>query len=280
MSKLLNLIILASKYSPIEKPQTIKEKIEQINKLYDIIPFFSNENNSMLFIMAVSFAIPVYSTRMISHGLNHIVDVLYNCKLLLSNWKDNIIITDEMKKIIFLVALFHDYSDSKYDKYGIHELALKKWLRENINEDADMIYKIIYNISFSKEKKNRDLDPTFSWDYIFPNQNDMIIRHVVSDADKLAAIGTNGIIRCIYYNFERYFEENPELSFDKLSYKQYIELYRNDVLIYVDKLFLINKEYIFTLAGKIYGEMYEKEMIGDRENLLDFIHVLENYIPK
>ncbi|KAK3240629.1 hypothetical protein CYMTET_49540 [Cymbomonas tetramitiformis] len=66
--------------------------------------------------------------------------------------------------------------------------------------EAELILKIIDNVSYSKEVK-RGLDT-------FDSESALAARNVVSDADKIEAIGVKGLERCA--DFAR--EMNPSAS--------------------------------------------------------------------
>ena len=62
-------------------------------------------------------------------------------------------------------------------------------------ETTIMIQKIMLNVSYSREKKNL-MDPL--------EGKTLYFRNVVSDADKIDAIGLGGLMRCFSYQVEMY----------------------------------------------------------------------------
>ena len=89
------------------------------------------------------------------------------------------------KKMLTTIAMLHDVCDHKYPNSIIKD-ELLKFININFTE-AKMIIKIIDNISFSNERNGlREKLPEYYENYLI----------AVSDADKLEALGINGIKRC------------------------------------------------------------------------------------
>lgn len=75
---------------------------------------------------------------------------------------------------------------------------VEHFVEANYPKDAQLILEIIKNVSFSTEKKLRQQgDPLNIWKQ---TMGDMVyLSHVVSDADKLEALGKIGYQRCLGY---------------------------------------------------------------------------------
>jgi HD superfamily phosphodiesterase len=93
---------------------------------------------------------------------------------------------------LLLAALCHDIVDSKYKELSIDRKELEEYLLIAVNNDSkkqERILNIIDNISWSKEVKGlrKPMD----------SEMDQYLLNVVSDADRLEAIGDVGVQRCI-----------------------------------------------------------------------------------
>lgn len=115
----------------------------------------------------------------------------------------------DIHKIILLVAWFHDVNDHKYSTPTTRKQMLDALediiTRFNLNITVDKTVNIIERISFSKEMKG-----TGDWLQLL-EEDGMIIRDIVSDADKLYAIGKIGYKRCYEYGYEKMGYREPEL---------------------------------------------------------------------
>lgn len=192
-----------------------------------------------------------YKDRDYSHDYNHVFKV-YNIANKIA--KNERIINKRQLLIIKCASLFHDVWDNKYVKSKkekeILQLELRKDL-ENIKiskEEIDDIYEIIENISYTKEKKQR-------------NKNERIylkrinkLREIVSDSDKIESTGKEGIIRIIEY--ERMIKENESVMY---YIKKVKDLYKNRILD------IIENDYIRTKSGK---EII-KERMKDMESIIN-----------
>lgn len=121
-----------------------------------------------------------------------------------------------------IAALLHDIVDHKYcypelileKSYGEKRKDLEDFL-ESINIPEYWIKRIIIwisNISYSYESK-----------YGYPQipKEDIKFRNILSDADKLDSLGSNGIIRCVeYYKFKNPTSTEIQL---KTHVKEFIE---------------------------------------------------------
>lgn len=181
-----------------------------------------------------------------SHDINHHVKVFVNAISILKKMKAHNFFTDynynRLVTMIIFASLLHDAIDSKYPT----DLEMKKkevanFLYAKCSADFHNIQWIIDNISYSKEKKNG-----------YPVQYDPVVqfaRDIVSDADKLEAIGEVGIYRC------RKFSEaqNPNLSSDEIE-KLVVEHCH-------DKLLKLKDFYIRTGPGKDFAHMLHNQIV-------------------
>lgn len=117
-----------------------------------------------------------------SHNFEHAIKV-YNNAMIIS--KD----TNYDKTIIMYAALLHDVCDHKYPE-SIPFEDLVKFIRDNIPTKADIVIDLINNVSFSKEVANKRAK--------FEEPYNTIL-DIISDADRLEALGEIGITRCIEY---------------------------------------------------------------------------------
>lgn len=174
--------------------------------------------------------------------------------------------TKDFKKLVELCALIHDVNDHKYKdhlKIGvISKMISTVYSKGFVKEHMDMIFKIIPSISYTTEK--RGLAKYLPYFY-------QIVRDVVSDADKLTAVGTEGIKRCALYTIEKNEGEKEISKLCALVMKHYNE-----------KLSILCPHYIRTLPGRMMAIEKQKEMdkIIREERLTTLIKNILNEKPK
>lgn len=95
---------------------------------------------------------------------------------------------------MILVAWLHDVADHKYDQTGEWQQRVKEFLNEQQVADPTAAWNAIEAISFSNEIK---LGTKYYEKILSPYW--LHVRNVVSDADKLEALGAEGAIRCAQY---------------------------------------------------------------------------------
>jgi hypothetical protein len=154
------------------------------------------------------------------------------------------------RDLICVVAWCHDVNDSKYATDN-NKLALDNFLHLLYNscpqfrtlydgeEDkfvADINTTINY-ISYSKEVKLFGHLKPARWHELLP-ENLVVVRNIVSDADKIESLGITGFTRCFEYSRHK----NPELA-DCKHYQHVVDHYN-------DKLCHLYDHYIVTEAGK------------------------------
>lgn len=168
------------------------------------------------------------------------------------------------------IAWLHDVSDHKYDdEEGNLQKGLELFLGNFVNKinesgildsadseiknlfDDKILMNIIERISFSKEKKNGSKD----WESKMTKMG-IYVRNIVSDADKLDAIGLFGLERCREYTIERYEKKNPELELTGEELFVLKDMFDH----YHEKLKLLGSDYIRTDVGKEMAVPLDQEM--------------------
>jgi hypothetical protein len=205
-----------------------------------------------------------YKTRDKSHDWNHVLDVKNN-SLMLMKFHD---FTEEQINIVTTAALGHDIWDHKYFD---SDDEINKLKSEFIDVLLDHNYTIgnilsiitiIDNISFSKEYKLRNEKKTIDLD-----DDILILRNIVSDADKLESVGEKGIKRMIDYRIHK---DNTHILEDVQQH------FKNKLSL------LVKDNYIITPCAKNLAILRLREMeniINDNLILQDFInnYILYNY---
>lgn len=98
------------------------------------------------------------------------------------------------------VAWLHDIADHKYDHDGTLKQRLDEFGYKNI-PNYEEIKKVIEYVSYSSENKAILAGTPLDYDSLLTPYY-ALVRHIVSDADKLEAIGKVGIKRAIEYTTE------------------------------------------------------------------------------
>lgn len=178
-----------------------------------------------------------------SHGLEHMKKVRDNA-LEINRQLDQPTTAYDVS----LVSLLHDVADHKYDPDGQLREKTIRWLYSN-HTNGDTVMKVIDAISFSKEKKlgkrwfEAETDGTGTG--LSPYW--VKIRDIVSDADKLEALGNVGGERCVQYA-----EEHGITGHDATMH-----LFQH----MLDKLLLLKDEYIVTEPGKKMAQEKHDELV-------------------
>ncbi|AYV78160.1 MAG: metal dependent phosphohydrolase [Edafosvirus sp.] len=196
-----------------------------------------------------------------SHGFNHMKTVAMIAIDILEQEIDRMQITDNEKinkyiEMVIIVALLHDVADHKYDKDGKIKKNIINFLNKTVPDDAELITDIIDRISYSKENKAIKNNEKLDWEEKL-GQDGLFIRNIVSDADKLEAIGKKGIDRCVEYT--------KVIDGNNLSE---IEINKKVVEHAKEKLLRLKDEFIRTPSGKEMAEPLHNEMILELNNLI------------
>lgn len=130
-----------------------------------------------------------------SHNHVHMKNVVANSFNIIDNdeeIRNKIVIFPEIIKLVVIVGWLHDIRDHKYPN-SISQEELENFILTIQPDNLKIICKMIDNISWSKEAKGlRKLLPE-------PYQT---VLDIVSDADRLEALGKIGIERCEIFTRE------------------------------------------------------------------------------
>jgi hypothetical protein len=140
----------------------------------------------------------VNSTKIFEDSHNHIhmkkvvansFEIIDNDKELREKIYSNYLIV----RLVMIVGWLHDVRDHKYPN-SITQEELENFIKTIDLDNFEIINKLIQNISWSKEAKGQR--EKFEEPY-------QTILDIVSDADRLEALGINGIKRCETFTKER-----------------------------------------------------------------------------
>jgi HD superfamily phosphodiesterase len=200
-----------------------------------------------------TFVTEICKDRDETHGRNHMWKIS-RLSIYIANNEGHI--KKNILEDILIVAWLHDVADHKYCEFTNLEQILENFL---IEFDKGKLYKnIIDRISYSKEVTNGSSD----WNKIIGIEG-IIIRNIVSDADKIDALGENGIRRCIEYGFHKYKHATTEEMIQRVKDHAH------------EKILLLRDKYIKTSIGKKIAEKEHQDTIDILANLNDFF--IKNY---
>ena len=199
-----------------------------------------------------SFTAGACDGRDATHGLQHMEEVCRGALLIAA--------LEGLDKALWprviLVALLHDVADHKYDRDGAMSALVAKHIRECIGEFAGLfdgareqdVLVAIAAISYSTEARRgmrwfeKELaDPRW-----------VAVRDVVSDADKLCAIGGDGLERCLEYAL------SPTAGHHFTSSADVVKEVRAHA---EEKLLRLKDAFIVTRAGKHLAAPKHDEMV-------------------
>jgi len=179
-----------------------------------------------------------------SHGLNHMLHVTMNAHQILQN-DDNDLFEESLGETylyISIVAMLHDVPDHKYDLDGTLHTQVFEFVRDKIifdTEKAQFIMDIIDHLSFSKENKAIQSGNPINYVEVLGDFG-AYIRDIVSDADKLEALGEIGLYRCIEFTKHTYKEKYGKEISNKLLKQKVIEHANEKLLRLKDEFFRTN----------------------------------------
>jgi len=177
-----------------------------------------------------------------THGVVHVTWVTFNSAILV---RDRELVQERYLKML-CAAMLHDVLDAKYilkvgGSVDAVTASMKTLLMELLSSEEGVteVLDIAENTSFSKEKKGllKELPPLVQE-----------LRNVVSDGDKLEAIGFDGIARS--YMFQEVFKPGD-------SHANWL---KDTVEHCYEKLLLLREHYIRTPEGKELGLALQSEM--------------------
>lgn len=195
------------------------------------------------------FVTKVCEGRDESHGRNHMHKISRLSMYIAANEG---IGKNELLDDILVVSWLHDVNDHKYNNDDQAKL-LDEFLTLNFIEKKHYYMNIIERISYSKEVKYGSTN----WIHEL-GEKGVLIRNIVSDADKIDALGENGIRRCIEFGFHI----NPNASKE-----EHIQRVTNHAQ---EKLLKILDNYIRTETGKRLAKDEHSGMIEILEDLNSF----------
>jgi HD superfamily phosphodiesterase len=175
-----------------------------------------------------------------SHGYEHMKQVFKNSQEICARLcTEGDTIGADIISWIAIVAWLHDVADHKYDKDGVLKDKVTKFVYEQVvdKEDAKYVLMCIDMVSFSKEKK----EGMKYYEKILPEKF-ILVRNIVSDADKLEALGNIGLERCETYTRHTAEEKNDQLTDNEILYKiaEHCK----------EKLFILATSYMRTKPGR------------------------------
>lgn len=116
-----------------------------------------------------------------SHDYKHAIIVYLTARRIMDSFE-----IEYDYDILMFAALLHDVRDHKYPK-SISETALRDFIKLHVPNKVDIIMKIIDNTSYSREVRGKREKLDFPYNLYLDS---------ISDADKLQALGAEGIRRC------------------------------------------------------------------------------------
>ena len=196
-----------------------------------------------------------------SHGHEHMQKVAVNSvRILKGEITEMEEAAEEVGRLVVIVAWLHDVADHKYDTDGTLQMRLERVLSEVCRsaEEAALVCNIIDRISFSKEQKVRAQSPDgcVDWLALLGTPVAVSVRHIVSDADKMEAIGEEGVTRCLEYSQHDYSRRNGGAEIPSALAMQHVLEHADE------KLLRLKDEFMYTQTGKALAQPLHDQMVG------------------
>jgi hypothetical protein len=182
-----------------------------------------------------------------SHGYEHMEKVYKNAMTIYAMITKGKTVINILNWIT-IVAWLYDVANPKYDKDGELRKHVQSFIQFVDENHAKELMDCIDCVSFSREKKEGKeyYKNILSLDFV-------LVRNVVSDADKLEALGVTGLERCEKYIWHTATEAGEYLSTEELMTR---------ILIHCkEKLFILSSEYMRTIPGHKMAMELDKEMM-------------------
>lgn len=182
-----------------------------------------------------------------SHGYAHMKAVAEIAKKITEQDFNEYLNFENLMLDVITIAWLHDVSDHKYDHDGTLDKKLDDFGNSYIVNFVN-IKKAIKLISYSSENKALIAGTPLDYEELLGTHY-ALARHIVSDSDKLEAIGLIGIERCIHYTKYVCPESTTE---------QIIEDVKKHAK---EKLLRLKDEFIRTPTGKKLAQQLHEEML-------------------
>jgi HD superfamily phosphodiesterase len=127
-----------------------------------------------------------------SHGFDHLQEVAALADAICDE------LPEANRQLALICALLHDVPDHKYDRDGALLAKMVAFLEADVDlcaHAADIAW-VVDNVSYSKEVKDPARLSVHAGDAVG------LVRDIVSDADKIVALGRKGVERCREYAVE------------------------------------------------------------------------------
>lgn len=192
-----------------------------------------------------------------SHGYKHMEAVAHTSTKILESMLDTMEHhhKHELRIKVITVAWLHDVADHKYNDVTDANVKIRCFL-SNIfdnSRDIDEIFRVIDYISFQKEQQAINKDRPLNFEQILGPKL-VLVRHIVSDADKLEALGKIGFERCIQYSMEVYKSQTGcDISCELLKARVHQHAH--------EKLLRLKDEFIRTPIGKFLAQSLHEELV-------------------
>jgi len=188
-----------------------------------------------------------------SHGLLHMEAVATTAKRIVECDYASVPEYQQLLLDAITVAWLHDVSDHKYDHDGTLDKQLDEFGFKNF-PNFEHIKKVIKLISYSSENKAILAGTPIDYEAVLGTYY-ATVRHIVSDADKLEAIGAIGIERCIEFTQHT----NPSFTTEQVNKAVHVHA--------EEKLLRLKDEFIRTPTGKQLAIPLHQQMVKMLEDM-------------